>query len=146
MRVRSAARRTLSYLPVAGLIARPPARPDGISAVVRVRGDEEWLEPAVLSLQDFADEILVLDNGASEGARAAIERLVRVLGSRLVRIHCPRLDLFEVSNLGLVEMTRKNVSAGLLEQFSSKCEECSGRGVIIHDHVVAASTSVDSVE
>jgi ribonuclease E len=57
-----------------------------------------------------------------------------------------RTQVFEVSNLGLVEMTRKNVSAGLLEQFSSKCEECAGRGVIIHDHVVAASTSVDTVE
>ena len=52
-------------------------------------------------LTQNADSVVVLDNGASEGARAAIERLVRVLGSRLVRIHCPRLDLFEVSNLGL---------------------------------------------
>jgi glycosyltransferase involved in cell wall biosynthesis len=101
MDARSAARGVLSYLPIVGLVGRPPARPDGISAVVRVRGEEEWLEPAVLSIRDFADEILVLDNGASETARAAIERLVRLLGSRLVRIHCPGLDVFDVSNLGL---------------------------------------------
>jgi len=30
-------------------------------------------------------------------------------------------------------MTRKNVSAGLLEQFSHKCEHCSGRGVIVDE-------------
>jgi hypothetical protein len=86
---------------VVGLVARPEPRPDGISAVVRVRGDEEWLEPAVLSIRDFADEILLLDNGASAAARAAVARLAAVLGPRLVRLHCPALDLFQVSNLGL---------------------------------------------
>jgi Ribonuclease G/E len=30
-------------------------------------------------------------------------------------------------------MTRKNVSAGLLEQFSHRCEHCAGRGVIIEE-------------
>lgn len=101
MDARSAARRVLSFAPVVGLIARPEARPDGISAVVRVRGDEEWLEPAVLSIRDFADEILVLDNGASEAARAAIDRVARVLGPRLARVDAAALDLFDVSNLAL---------------------------------------------
>jgi glycosyltransferase involved in cell wall biosynthesis len=91
----------LSFAPVVGVVARPDARPDGISAVVRVRGDEEWIEPAVRSLRDFADEILVLDNGASEAVRAAIDRLATTLGSRLVRIDCPDLDVFDVSNLAL---------------------------------------------
>jgi glycosyltransferase involved in cell wall biosynthesis len=98
---RSAARRVLSFAPVVGLIARPAPRPDGISAVVRVRGDEEWLEPALLSIRDFADEILVVDNGASEAARAAIDRAARVLGARLVRINAVALDVFDVSNLAL---------------------------------------------
>ncbi len=44
-----------------------------------------------------------------------------------------RTQVFEVSNLGLVEMTRKNVSAGLLESFSDVCPECGGRGVILHE-------------
>jgi glycosyltransferase involved in cell wall biosynthesis len=101
MDARSAARLALSFAPVVGLVARPEARPDGISAVVRVRGAEEWLEPAILSIRDFADEILVLDNGASEAARAAMDRLAGVLGSRLVRVDCPTLDLFAVSNLAL---------------------------------------------
>jgi hypothetical protein len=98
---RSAARLALSFAPVAGVVARPEPRPDGISAIVRVRGDEEWLEPAVLSIREFADEILVLDNGASESARATLDRLVPALGARLVRVACPTLDLFDVSNLGL---------------------------------------------
>jgi len=37
----------------------------------------------------------------------------------------------EVTSLGLVQMTRKRVGAGLLEAFSQPCECCSGRGVIL---------------
>jgi ribonuclease E len=35
----------------------------------------------------------------------------------------------EVTSLGLVQMTRKRVGAGLLEAFSQPCECCNGRGV-----------------
>jgi ribonuclease E len=38
----------------------------------------------------------------------------------------------EVTSLGLVQMTRKRVGAGLLEAFSVPCECCNGRGVIIN--------------
>ena len=37
----------------------------------------------------------------------------------------------EVTSLGLVQMTRKRVGAGLLEAFSQQCECCNGRGVMI---------------
>ena len=37
----------------------------------------------------------------------------------------------EVTSLGLVQMTRKRVGAGLLEAFSTTCECCNGRGVIL---------------
>jgi ribonuclease E len=42
-------------------------------------------------------------------------------------------QVFEVSNLGLVEMTRKRVSEGLVEAFSETCPNCEGRGIIV-DH------------
>ena len=51
-----------------------------------------------------------------------------------------RTQVFDVSNLGLVEMTRKNVSAGLLESFSELCPQCNGRGVLLHEE--AATTGV----
>ena len=44
-----------------------------------------------------------------------------------------RTQVFDVSRLGLVEMTRKNVAAGLVESFSEECEQCNGRGLIIND-------------
>ena len=35
----------------------------------------------------------------------------------------------EVTSLGLVQMTRKRVGSGLLENFSEVCECCNGRGI-----------------
>ncbi len=44
-----------------------------------------------------------------------------------------RTQVFDISPLGLVQMTRKNVSAGIVEAFSDPCAECEGRGILIHD-------------
>ena len=40
-----------------------------------------------------------------------------------------RTQVFEISELGLVEMTRKRIGEGLLTAFAGQCPECSGRGV-----------------
>ncbi|NMH79115.1 Rne/Rng family ribonuclease [Pseudonocardia xinjiangensis] len=42
-----------------------------------------------------------------------------------------RHQVAEVTSLGLVQMTRKRVGGGLLEHFSTPCEHCRGRGVLI---------------
>jgi ribonuclease E len=42
-----------------------------------------------------------------------------------------RTQAFEISELGLVEMTRKRISEGLVESFSQICPTCSGRGLVI---------------
>jgi ribonuclease E len=44
-----------------------------------------------------------------------------------------RTQVFDISELGLVEMTRKRVSEGLIESVSSVCQLCGGRGIIIDD-------------
>ncbi len=90
-----------SFAPLVGVVARPQACPNGISAIVRVRGEEEWIEPSLISIREFADEILVLDNGASPETQKALDRLRDPLGGLLRIERCPHLDLFEVSNLAL---------------------------------------------
>ncbi|WP_246075097.1 ribonuclease E/G [Nonomuraea terrae] len=42
----------------------------------------------------------------------------------------------EVTSLGLVQMTRKRVGQGLLEAFSTPCDCCNGRGLIISNEPV----------
>ena len=42
-----------------------------------------------------------------------------------------KTQVIGISPLGLVEMTRKNVSEGLLETLGNACPTCAGRGVVI---------------
>jgi ribonuclease E len=44
-----------------------------------------------------------------------------------------RTQAFDISELGLVEMTRKRVSEGLIESLSTTCEVCAGRGIVFDD-------------
>lgn len=74
---------------------------------------------------DFIDMVL-------EGNRQLVlRRLVECLGRDRTK-H----QVAEVTSLGLVQMTRKRVGQGLLEAFSTPCETCHGRGVLVHDHPV----------
>jgi ribonuclease E len=47
-----------------------------------------------------------------------------------------RTQVFDISELGLVEMTRKRVSEGLVESFSATCPACNGRGIILDDSLL----------
>ncbi len=42
-----------------------------------------------------------------------------------------RSQVFDITPLGLLEMTRKKVSAGLVESFSEMCPTCEGRGILL---------------
>jgi ribonuclease E len=46
-----------------------------------------------------------------------------------------RSQVFDITDLGLVEMTRKRIGEGLLTEFSTICPECEGRGVLV-DHTL----------
>ena len=41
-----------------------------------------------------------------------------------------RTQVFDISELGLVEMTRKRIGEGLIESLSSGCPTCEGRGMV----------------
>jgi ribonuclease E len=42
-----------------------------------------------------------------------------------------RSQVFEIGPLGLMQVTRKRVSSGLVESFSEVCPTCEGRGIIL---------------
>lgn len=42
-----------------------------------------------------------------------------------------RTQVFDISELGLVEMTRKRIGEGLLDSFTDTCEICEGRGMVL---------------
>ena len=44
-----------------------------------------------------------------------------------------RTQVFDISELGLVEMTRKRIGEGLVESLSSPCPACEGRGILFEE-------------
>ncbi len=60
------------------------------------------------------------------------QEVVATLRNALSRDKTPT-QVFEISELGLVEMTRKRVGEGLLEALSETCPMCKGRGIIFSE-------------
>jgi ribonuclease E len=95
-----------------------------------------------LRLRDIGGIIVIdfIDMETTENQQKVLRKLKETLAKDKTRT-----QVFDVSDLGLVEMTRKNVSAGLLEQFSHKCEHCAGRGVIIDESFRPHASGADAV-
>jgi len=81
-----------------------------------------------LRLRDIGG-IIVIDFIDME-IRKNRDEVVRVFRDALSRDKT-RTQVFEISELGLVEMTRKRIGEGLLESMSTTCPECEGRGIIL---------------
>ena len=47
-----------------------------------------------------------------------------------------RTQVFEISELGLVEMTRKRIGEGLVESLSTTCDRCDGPGHLLDDELL----------
>ena len=58
------------------------------------------------------------------------EEVVRVFREALAQDKT-RTQVFDISDLGLVEMTRKRIGEGLVESLSTLCEACEGPGHIL---------------
>ncbi len=59
----------------------------------------------------------------------------RVLREALARDKT-RTQVFDISELGLVEMTRKRIGEGLLQSFTEDCATCNGRGVLFDQELL----------
>jgi ribonuclease E len=81
-----------------------------------------------LRLRDVGGIIVVdfIDMVLESNRDLVLRRLTECLGRDRTR-H----QVAEVTSLGLVQMTRKRVGTGLLEAFSTPCEHCRGRGVVV---------------
>ncbi len=81
-----------------------------------------------LRLRDIGG-IIVIDfiDMESKANREAVASALRQALSR----DKTRTQVFDISELGLVEMTRKRVIEGLLESLSVVCSVCDGRGFIV---------------
>ena len=79
-----------------------------------------------LRLRDIGG-IIVIDFVDMEDKKNR-EETIRVFRESLSRDKT-RTQVFDISELGLVEMTRKRIGEGLVESLSSQCPHCDGRGL-----------------
>ena len=82
-----------------------------------------------LRLRDIGGIIVIdfIDMVQESNRDQVIRRLIECLGRDRTK-H----QVAEVTSLGLVQMTRKRIGAGLLEVFSETCDHCQGRGAVVN--------------
>ncbi|MEV4847060.1 Rne/Rng family ribonuclease [Micromonospora matsumotoense] len=86
-----------------------------------------------LRLRDIGGIVVIdfIDMVLESNRELVLRRLTECLGRDRTK-H----QVTEITSLGLVQMTRKRIGAGLLEAFSEPCECCKGRGLVIHTEPV----------
>ncbi|MEV0363536.1 translation initiation factor IF-2 N-terminal domain-containing protein [Nocardia fusca] len=91
-----------------------------------------------MRLRDIGGMIVVdfIDMVLESNRDLVLRRLTEALGRDRTR-H----QVSEVTSLGLVQMTRKKLGTGLVEAFSTTCEHCHGRGLLVHSYPVEPSGS-----
>jgi glycosyltransferase involved in cell wall biosynthesis len=69
------------------------AKEEGISCVIRCKNEVEWVRLCILSIVEFADEIIYVDNESDDGSLAAVHQLREDWGIEKMKIfRYPRLD------------------------------------------------------
>ena len=86
-----------------------------------------------LRLRDIGG-IIVIDFVDME-LKANRDQVVRRLKESLSRDKT-RTQVFPISELGLVEMTRKRIGEGLLESVAGRCDNCDGRGLNVPEDLL----------
>ena len=85
-----------------------------------------------LRLRDIGGIIVIdfIDMEIKENRRKVVDAFRAALARDKTRT-----QVLEVSDLGLVEMTRKRIGEGLLTSFAGQCPDCEGRGIKV-DHAL----------
>ncbi|MFC7450784.1 translation initiation factor IF-2 N-terminal domain-containing protein [Rhodococcus daqingensis] len=94
-----------------------------------------------MRLRDIGGMIVVdfIDMVLESNRDLVLRRLTEALGRDRTR-H----QVSEVTSLGLVQMTRKKLGTGLVEAFSTTCEHCHGRGILVHAEPVEVRSGEDA--
>ncbi|MBB5918668.1 ribonuclease E [Nocardia transvalensis] len=94
-----------------------------------------------MRLRDIGGMIVVdfIDMVLESNRDLVLRRLTEALGRDRTR-H----QVSEVTSLGLVQMTRKKLGTGLVEAFSTTCEHCHGRGIVVHNYPVETPAAEDN--
>ena len=94
-----------------------------------------------LRLRDIGGIIVIdfIDMEVKENRRRVVEAFRKALSRDKTRT-----QVFDISELGLVQMTRKRIGEGLLTAFADTCQPCHGRGVIVDTKLLEDEAAVEA--
>jgi cellulose synthase/poly-beta-1,6-N-acetylglucosamine synthase-like glycosyltransferase len=69
----------VSWAPKAGLMKKPRYHKDGVTFLVAVKDEERWIKPCIQSIQNVADEIIVVDSSIEDNTTKIVEQLAASL-------------------------------------------------------------------
>ena len=94
------------HAPGLGIVPPPPSdRRPGISVMMRLKNEAQWIESALRSLAPFAEQFSIVDNGSTDGTPEIVERVARELGLDYALERLPTEDFGEVCDRALRNTT-----------------------------------------
>ena len=95
-----ALRAIVGMAPKVGIIAASD-RPQGISIFMRVKDEVDWIVPSVGSIMRIADEMVIVDNGSTDGTFEVLQQMAAQHHGKIHLFHQPEYDLCRLSNFAL---------------------------------------------
>ncbi len=83
------------------IFTKKNSRKNGISVMIRVRDEEDWIARSLLSINDFADEVVIVNNNSTDRTLDEIERIKEKLNYQLIIENEASNDIIKVSNHAL---------------------------------------------
>lgn len=80
-------------------------RPKGLSVMMRIKNEADWIEPSVESIKGIADEIIIVDNGSSDGTYEYIDQIASKNQGLIKLFRQQDLDHCSLSNFALEKTT-----------------------------------------
>jgi len=97
-------RRIASNAPLSGIVPIPD-RPHGISVMIRLKDEVDWIQPSIQSIKGIADEIIVVDNGSTDGTYEMLQEMAKAEKGLIKLSQRPDLDHCSLSNFALNQTT-----------------------------------------
>jgi glycosyltransferase involved in cell wall biosynthesis len=93
-------RKIASVGPLVGAVSRPE-RPLNISIIMRVKDEKDWIRPSIQSIKSIADEIVIVDNGSTDGTWQILEEIASLEKGLIKLWQRSDLDHCSLSNFAL---------------------------------------------
>jgi glycosyltransferase involved in cell wall biosynthesis len=82
-------------------LASSHRRPMGISVMMRIKDEADWIRPSIESIKGIADEIVIVDNGSSDGTYEILEEMVSQEKELITLWSKPEFNHCDLSNFAL---------------------------------------------